>query len=93
MPLGVPVRITSPGSSVRFVEMKLTSSAGLKMSWLRVRVLPQLAVLEKLDVQFAGSIFVSTSGPSGVKVSNDFARAHWPSAFWIVRSLMSCDAV
>jgi hypothetical protein len=41
----------------------------------------------------SGSSIVSTNGPSGVKVSNDFARAHWPSAFWIVRSLMSCAAV
>jgi len=34
-----------------FVEMKLTSSAG-KDELLRVRVLAQLAVLEKLDGQF-----------------------------------------
>jgi hypothetical protein len=44
-------------------------------------------------VKSCGSSFVSTYGPSGVKVSNDLQRAHWLSAFWIVRSLMSCDAV
>ena len=31
--LGVPVRITSPGSSVMCVEIKLTSAAGLKIIW------------------------------------------------------------
>ena len=31
-PLGVPVRITSPGNKVMLVETKLTISAGLKIS-------------------------------------------------------------
>ena len=33
-PLGVPVRMISPGSNVRFVEMKLTTWWQSKMSWL-----------------------------------------------------------
>ncbi len=33
-PLGVPVRMMSPGSRVRFVEMKLTRWKQSKMSWL-----------------------------------------------------------
>ena len=33
-PLGVPVRIMSPGSRVRLVEIKLTRWKQSKMSWL-----------------------------------------------------------
>jgi len=35
----------------------------------------ELAVLKKLMLRSCGSIFVSTYGPSGVKVSNDLALA------------------
>ena len=80
-PLGVPVRITSPGSSVRFVEMKLTSSAGLKMSCLVFEFWRNWPFWKSWMFNSFGSIFVSTYGPSGVKVSNDLARAHWLSAF------------
>ena len=43
--------MTSPGSRVRLVEMKLTSWKQLKMSWLVFEFWRKLAVLEELDGQ------------------------------------------
>ena len=43
-PHGVPVRITSPGSSVKLCEQKLISSATPKIISDGVRVLHDLAV-------------------------------------------------
>ena len=93
MPPGVPVRITSPGNNVMFVEMKLTSSAGLKMSCFVFEFWRNWPFWKSWMVYSFGSIFVSTYGPSGVNVSNDLHRAHWLSEFWMVRSLMSCAVV
>jgi hypothetical protein len=60
MPLGVPVRITSPGSSVIFVEIKLTSSAGLKMSCFVFEFWRNWPFWKSWMVNSCGSIFVFT---------------------------------
>ena len=51
IPLGVPVRITSPGSRVMLVDTKLTIRKQLKVMSGRVPVLAQLPVLKQLNGQ------------------------------------------
>ena len=84
MPDGVPVAITSPGSSVITWEMKLTRSGTGKM---RLDVLDFcLASPFKNDRtrRSEGSSSVSIHGPRGQNVSKLLARVHWPSLFWRV---------
>jgi len=92
-PAGVPVRITSPGRRVMLVEMKLTKWKQLKIIWLVLPFCRNCPFWKSWMLRSCGSILVSMYGPSGVKVSKDLERANWLSLPWMVRSVMSCDAV
>ena len=78
-PLGVPVRISAPGSSVQASEMKATSSSGLKIrslvepSW---RSSPLTWVVRRRS---DGSASVVIHGPQGQLESKPLARDHCAS--------------
>ncbi len=92
-PHGVPVRITSPASSVKLCEQKLISSATPKIisevleSWT---ISPLTFVV---SLRFCGSSTWTSSEPSGQNVSSDFARTHCPSANCRSRALTSLATV
>ncbi len=78
-PAGVPVRMTSPGSKVKYVDAKDTNRG---TSWTRSAVEPSWTTSPSRRVtrrSADGSRSVTIHGPSGLEVSNPLARAHWPS--------------
>src|SRR5262245_2741832 len=88
-PSGVPVRSTSPGSSVMNVVTYSISEATLNTMSLvcpACRTSPFSRVSTRTSF---GSRSVSIHGPSGHDPSNPFARAHWSSVFWRSRSVTS----
>ena len=102
-PEGVPVRIRSPGSSVKTAEANATSRRTPKT---RSAVFPswkQLAVQALHDPQAARRRRAPTPArarsPSGQNVSKPFARVHCLSAYWrlrgadVVRAAVAGDEV
>ena len=88
-PSGVPVRITSPGSSVIACETHATSVGTSKIiptSSPTAVTAPSTSVSRRRS---DGSTSVSIAGPSGQNVSKPFARHHWPSVFWRSRAVTS----
>src|SRR5213076_1879046 len=77
-PAGVPVAITSPGSSVMACEMNATSAAGpntMSRAYPRWRSLPFTRQRTSSSARRTGSSG-TTRGPSGQNVSNPLARVH-----------------
>ena len=82
-PLGVPVRIRSPGSSVNVSRRKSTISRDAEDQVAGARVLAQLAVDPRAQREVAGlrtSSAVVIHGPNGHEPSKPFARVHCRSA-------------
>ena len=80
-PAGVPVSITSPGSSVIASLTYATISATSCIMSRGAAVLLELVVDAcRSDARSGGSSSVSIHGPSGQNVSKPLARAHCPSA-------------
>ncbi len=59
MPLGVPVRMMSPGSIVMFVDTKLTMLKQLKISWLVLLFWRSWPFWKSCMLRSWGSIFAS----------------------------------
>src|SRR6266566_2092209 len=82
-PGGVPVAITSPGSSVMVWERNSINSGTPKINWSVLEsciVLPlSISLIESLCGSGISSV-VTIVCPIGAKVSQDFPRCHWPSA-------------
>ena len=84
-PLGVPVRIRSPGSSVANSEITLTSVATSKIissvddsctTW------PLRIVRSVRSCGSASSSVVTSTGPTGVDASQAFPWSHWWVLYW-----------
>ena len=88
-PAGVPVRITSPGSSVMRGRRPRDEGPDVEEHVRRRSGLPERPVHERLEDEARGSTSVSIAGPSGQNVSKPFARHHWPSVFWRSRAVTS----
>jgi hypothetical protein len=88
-PAGVPVSSRSPGSSVKAVEACATSSRTPKMRSL-VRESWSGSPFSRWTMRRSpaspSSATETSAGPSGQKVSNDFARSHWTSRCWRSRA-------
>ncbi len=78
-PQGVPVRITSPGSSVKECEQKLISSATPKIICEVLESCSSSPLTFVVTRRFCGSSTWTSSDPSGQKVSRLLARTHWTS--------------
>ena len=91
-PLGVPVRIRSPGSSVIVSRRKSTICGTEKMrslvreSW---RSSPLIHVRSARSPGSETSSAVVIQGPNGHEPSKPFARVHWRSARWRSRAVRS----
>ena len=95
-PAGVPVRITSPGSSVMRREAKaITSATGKIISLVRAdcTVRPETRVRRPRSWGSGTASAVRSAGPRGQKVSQDFPMKCWPRTFWKSRALTSLAAV
>ena len=83
-PLGVPVRISAPGSSVQAAEMcSISRSIENSRSFVRAswRRSPFTQERSRRSSGLATSSAVVIHGPKGQKVSAPLARVHWPSRF------------
>src|ERR1022692_4003200 len=72
-PGGVPVKITSPGSSVKTCDKYVSNSATLKIIWFVLLFCITSPLSRKRIGKFCGSLtssFVTSTGPVGAKVSN-----------------------
>ena len=99
-PSGVPVRMTSPGSSVVKEETKDTSSAiprtmfAVVELWRSMVWPPRVTVVRICRSEASSTLkCVTTHGPSGQKVSKPLALPHWPSLFCRSRALTSLPQV
>jgi hypothetical protein len=87
-PLGVPVRMIAPGSSVQASLMNSTSSPGLK---IRSLVLPSwrsspltCVVRRRLPGSISSAVVIQ--GPHGQEASKPLARDHCDSERWRSRA-------
>src|SRR2546425_13305723 len=92
-PAGVPVAITSPGTSVIMREIQRTrKGTGKVINEVRAdcRCTPLTCVSTSTS---CGSSSVSICGPTGQNVSKPFPRVHCPSLFWRSRAVRSFKQV
>ena len=80
LPALVPVRITSPASSVKLCEQKLISSATPKIISDVLESCITSPLTRVVSLRFCGSSIWTSSEPSGQNVSRLFARTHCTSA-------------
>ena len=94
-PLGVPVKITSPGSSGVTADSCSISSPTPKMR-LEVRLFcicsPLTEQLSSRSSGLSNSSGVTSHGPTGPKPGNDLPMLNCGGleAIWVIRSEMSC---
>ena len=91
-PGGVPVAITSPGSSVTVCDRNDTMWSMPKISWSvdeSCIVLPLSRRRIRSACGLPTASCVTMAGPMGAKVSHDLPRCHWPSANCRSRALTS----
>ena len=79
-PHGVPVRITSPGSSVKLCEQKLISSATPKIISVVLESCITSPLTRVVQLEVLRVVELDELGPSGQNVSRLLARTHWTSA-------------
>ena len=95
-PPGVPVAITSPGSSVNAREQWLMIAATPKyMSAVVARCMTSSLTRHSMASACGSgsSSAVTSAGPIGQKVSSDLPRVHWPSPNWRSRAETSLRQV
>src|SRR3954451_6086337 len=88
-PGGVPVRIRSPGSSVKTRDTYATRNGTSKIrssvlpSWITS---PLSRCTTRRPLPLPSSDTGTSSAESGQNVSKPFARVHWLSAYWMLRA-------
>ena len=88
-PPGVPVAITSPGSSVNAIEQWLMIAATPKyicavLACCRTSPLTRHSISSACGSGISSA--VTSAGPIGQNVSSDLPRVHWPSPNWMSRA-------